>query len=167
MTACILAVVTRPASGSFGTSGLSIRQAERSDLLVVARIENASFAQPWPYDAFLRFLGEPGFLVAVDGVEIVGYIVSDVTADFGHNLGHIKDIAVHPDRRGSGIGSALLSRSIGVLTVHGADRIKLEVRQSNDDAQRLYREFGFEPLRRVSEYYENDEDAIIMVRNLR
>ncbi len=42
----------------------AIRPAERADLLAVVRIEDESFSQPWPYDAFERFLGEPGFLVA-------------------------------------------------------------------------------------------------------
>ncbi|RKD95994.1 ribosomal protein S18-alanine N-acetyltransferase [Halopiger aswanensis] len=150
-----------------GDDALSIRPAERADLLAVVRIENASFSQPWPYDAFERFLGEPGFLVAVKGdTEVVGYVISDVSSTYGRELGHVKDIAVHPEQRGDGIGSALLSRSIAVLAARGADSIKLEVRRTNDGAKRLYREFGFEPLRRVPDYYEDDEDAIIMIRKL-
>lgn len=160
--------MTTPVSGAGGgDEGPSIRQVERADLLAVVRIENESFAQPWPYDAFERFLGEPGFLVAVDSAnEVAGYIVADIVQNFGRQLGHVKDIAVHPDRRGSGIGSVLLTRALAVLTAHGADTVKLEVRRSNDGAQRLYREFGFEPLRHVPGYYENDEDAIVMIRKL-
>ncbi|WP_265109134.1 ribosomal protein S18-alanine N-acetyltransferase [Halosolutus halophilus] len=158
--------MTLPVSGSNGTEGLSIRPAERADLLAVVRIENASFSQPWPYDAFERFLGEPGFLVATRDGRVAGYVVADVTENFGRDLGHIKDIAVHPDRRDSGIGSALLSQAIGVLGAYGADTVKLEVRESNEDAKRLYREFGFEPLRRVPGYYDNEEDAIVMLRKL-
>ncbi|WP_049922112.1 ribosomal protein S18-alanine N-acetyltransferase [Halopiger djelfimassiliensis] len=145
---------------------VTIRPAERVDLLAVVRIENASFEQPWPYDAFDRFLGEPGFLVAVTDGAVAGYVVADVTSKFGRELGHIKDIAVHPDRRGVGVGSALLSRALAVLAARGADSVKLEVRRSNDGAKRLYREFGFEPLRRVPGYYGNDEDAIVMLRKL-
>ncbi|MDS0476789.1 ribosomal protein S18-alanine N-acetyltransferase [Natrinema sp. 1APR25-10V2] len=145
---------------------VSIRPAERADLLAVVRIENDSFSQPWPYDAFERFLGEPGFLVAQTDGEIAGYVVADVTQQIGRTLGHVKDIAVHADHRGAGVGSALLSRSLGVLAARGAETVKLEVRRSNDGAKRLYREFGFEPLRRVSGYYGNDEDAIVMIRKL-
>lgn len=149
-----------------GNDGFSIRPAEHADLLAVVRIENESFSQPWPYEAFDKFLGEPGFLVALENREVVGYIIADVTSNYGRNLGHIKDIAVHPDHRGSGVGSALLTRSIAVLASRGADTVKLEVRRSNDGAKRLYRKFGFEPLRRVPGYYDNDEDAIIMIRKL-
>ncbi|MDF9745018.1 ribosomal protein S18-alanine N-acetyltransferase [Natrinema salsiterrestre] len=143
-----------------------IRSAERADLLAVVRIENASFSQPWPYDAFERFLGEPGFLVAEADGRIAGYVVADVTRQIGRALGHVKDIAVHPDHRGDGVGSTLLSRSLAVLAAHGAETVKLEVRRSNDGAKRLYREFGFDPLRRVPEYYGNGEDAIVMIRKL-
>ncbi|MBZ6494492.1 ribosomal protein S18-alanine N-acetyltransferase [Natrinema longum] len=146
--------------------GLSIRPAERADLLAVVRIENASFSQPWPHDAFDRFLGEPGFLVAEADGEVAGYVVADVTQQIGRALGHVKDIAVHPDHRGNGVGSRLLSRSLGVLAAHGVGTVKLEVRCSNDGAKRLYREFGFDPLRRVPEYYGDGEDAIVMIRKL-
>lgn len=145
---------------------LSIRSAERADLLAVVHIENESFSQPWPYDAFERFLGEPGFLVAETNGRVAGYVVADVTTQIGRSLGHVKDIAVHPDRRGMGVGSALLTRSLGVLAAHGAESVKLEVRRSNDDARRLYREFGFEPLRQVPGYYGDGEDAIVMIRKL-
>lgn len=156
--------MTRPAPED--GEEVTIRPAERADLLAVVRIENASFSQPWPYDAFERFLGEPGFLVAEHDGAIAGYIVADVTQQVGRALGHVKDIAVHPDHRGDGVGSTLLSRSIGVLAAHGSQTVKLEVRRSNDGAKRLYREFGFDPLRRVPEYYGDGEDAIVMIRKL-
>lgn len=143
-----------------------IRPAERADLLEILSIENASFPQPWPYDAFERFLEEPGFLVANRNGSITGYVVADVTHTFGPSLGHVKDLAVHPAHRGQGVGSALLSRALAVLGTHGANSVKLEVRQTNEGAKRLYRRFGFEPLRLVKEYYADDEDAIVMIRRL-
>ncbi len=144
-----------------------IRTAQRADLLAVVRIEKASFPQPWPFDAFEQFLGEPAFLVATDGDgRVTGYVVADVTPNYGHDIGHIKDIAVHPDRRGEGIGSALLERALSILAAVGARSVKLEVRESNEAALRLYREFGFDVLRRVPRYYDDGEDALMMVREL-
>ncbi|THE65134.1 ribosomal-protein-alanine N-acetyltransferase [Salinadaptatus halalkaliphilus] len=147
-----------------GGDDLSIRGAERADLLAVVRIENASFSQPWPYDAFEKFLGEPGFLVAECGGEVAGYVVADITQTIGRRLGHVKDVAVHPERRGDGVGSTLLTRVLAVLTAHGADSVKLEVRRSNETAKRLYRRFDFEALRVVPGYYADGEDAIVMIR---
>ncbi len=190
---------------------VGIRRAERADLLAVMRIERASFTQPWPYDAFERFLDRPGFLVAVEppdagggegadtaGVDrdddgtasaapgdgdvsgspgsdvsgdlepddvgsVVGFVVADLVRSHGRNLGHIKDLAVHPERRGRGIGSQLLEAGLAVLSP--ADTVKLEVRDHNDAARALYRRYGFEALRRVEGYYDDGDDAIVMVRD--
>ena len=144
---------------------LTIRRTERADLLAIMRIENASFPQPWPYEAFEGFLTEPGFLVATDSTgRIAGYVVADLSPNYGRETGHIKDIAVHPDRRGNGVGSALLARALEVLAARGAHSVKLEVRRSNDAAQRLYHGFGFDSLRRIPGYYDDGEDALVMIR---
>ncbi|WP_247730487.1 ribosomal protein S18-alanine N-acetyltransferase [Halovivax limisalsi] len=154
--------ITRP-----DPDGVAIRPAERADLLAVVRIESASFPEPWPMSAFEHFLGQPGFLVAVDPADAVaGYAVADVTPTHGGLLGHLKDIAVHPERRGEGVATALLERVFAVLREHGADSVKLEVRESNDPARELYRSAGFEPLRRVEGYYGNGEDALVLLREI-
>lgn len=159
----VLGAVTVPATAS--EYGYSIRQAQRADLLEISRIESASFPQPWPYGAFTAFVGEPGFLVAADHADrIVGYVVADVAYDQAKTRGHLKDIAVHPDHRRNGIGSRLLRRAIAVLEANGARSIRLEVRPSNESAIDLYRSLGFDAFRRIQGYYEDGEDALIMVR---
>jgi ribosomal-protein-alanine N-acetyltransferase len=142
---------------------VTLRPAERADLLSVYRIERTCFPQPWPFSAFESFLDEPGFLVAVDGGIVVGYVIADVTPNFGRDIGHVKDLAVHPDARGRGLGRHLLDRALGVLVADGATVVKLEVRESNEVATSLYRDVGFEPARRVTGYYEDGEDALVMV----
>jgi ribosomal-protein-alanine N-acetyltransferase len=143
--------------------GVEIREVGRADLLDVLHIERTSFPQPWPYSAFESFVDEPGFLVAVDGGRVVGYVVADVTPNFGRDIGHVKDLAVAPDARGHGVGRTLLERALLTLSANGASVVKLEVRESNDPARSLYRDVGFEPLRRVARYYEDGEDALVMV----
>jgi ribosomal-protein-alanine N-acetyltransferase len=145
---------------------VQIRPAVRADLLAINRIERASFPQPWPFVAFERYLGKPGFLVAEEGEAIVGYVVADVIPNHGRPLGHIKDIAVHPDRRGEGIGSTLIRRALSVLGARNVGSVKLEVRDDNVRAQSLYRDFGFEHQRTVTTYYENGDDALVMIKEL-
>lgn len=159
---------------------VNVREAEHADLLAVVRIEKASFSKPWPYDAFARYLDAPGFLVATDrtaedgdvdcGVidteEVVGFVVADFVPNHGRGLGHVKDLAVHPDRRGEGVGRTLLSAALRTLAGLSAKTVKLEVRESNERAQKLYEKFGFEPLRRVPRYYDDGEDALILVCDL-
>jgi len=149
-----------------GVEGLAIRQSERADLLAVFRIEKAVFHQPWPFASFERFVGEPGFLVATREDAVVGYAVSDVMPNHGRDIGHLKDIAVHPQAQGEGIGRALLERVLVTLSVEGATVVKLEVRETNDPAQSLYQDVGFEPVRRVPGYYDDGEDAFVMLLDL-
>lgn len=158
--------------------GVSIRQAERVDLLEVFRIEQASFPEPWPFAAFERFLGEPGFLVAVGdptdpprGFEsadegVCGYVVADVESGLGRRIGHVKDLAVVPEFRGRGIGSRLLDRALAVLASNGAPRVKLEVRVDNQPARELYAEFGFEADHVIQNYYDDGQDALLLVAEL-
>lgn len=145
---------------------VSFRRAERADLLAVARIERASFPQPWPFQAFERFLEEPGFLIAQRGSAIIGYVVADTVEQYGSTVGHVKDIAVHPDDRGRGVGKRLLERALSALSAQGVRRVRLEVRETNDRAISLYEEFGFEPRHRVAGYYDDGEDALVYVAEL-
>ena len=142
-----------------------IREADRADLLEVFRIERAVFSQPWPYDAFETFLDEPGFLVAdVDG-EVAGYVVANTVPQAGRTLGHVKDLAVHPGRQGNGLGTLLLWQALGRLRAGDARAVKLEVRETNARAIGLYRRHGFVHRRTVPRYYDDGEDALIMVHD--
>jgi ribosomal-protein-alanine N-acetyltransferase len=151
---------------------VQVRPVVQADLLPVVRIENASFPQPWPIAAFERYLDAPGFLVAigdrpvagtVDSVPVVGFIVADVLREGGEQLGHVKDIAVHPDRRGQGVGSTLLEAGLAAIEPD-VTRSTLEVRATNDRAKRLYQRFGFRVTERDPGYYRDGEDALVMVR---
>ncbi len=164
MAACgVAATVTTTAPGGEPDDGVAIRRAERADLLEVARIEKRSFPQPWPFQAFEQFLEEPGFLVAADGPTVAGYVVADTVPDRGHPVGHVKDFAVHPELRDRGVGTRLLDRALSVLEGHGAERAKLEVRQTNESAISLYRRFGFTPSHLISSYYADGEAAAVLV----
>ncbi|QSG10796.1 Acetyltransferase (GNAT) family [Halapricum desulfuricans] len=149
----------------------TVRRAVRADLLAVFRIEQASFPQPWPYSAFEQFLSSPAFLVAeIGGPDepgqsgIVGYIVADTVPNHGQPLGHVKDLAVHPDRRGEGVGTLLLGRALAVLDGLDVSSVKLEVRVNNKRARSLYERFGFRHLRTVPNYYDDGENALVLVR---
>lgn len=147
------------------TDAVELRQATQADLLSVYRIEKASFPQPWPFSAFEGFLGEPGFLVAFAD-DVVGYVVADSVPNHGRAIGHVKDLAVSPARRGEGIATGLLSRALSTLARQGVDWVKLEVREDNEPALSLYRSFGFERERRVPRYYADGEPALVMIRSL-
>ncbi|WP_225917712.1 GNAT family N-acetyltransferase [Halobaculum rubrum] len=173
------------ATGDNADSGVRIRPADRADLLGVFRIEKAVFTQPWPYAAFEGLLDAPGFLVAegdtegshdggrdaatgsggtagIDAGDVLGYVVGDVTPNHGRDIGHIKDVAVHPGMQGEGLGRRLLRASLSELAAAGASVVKLEVRETNHRAQSLYADEGFRPARRIPRYYGDGEAAFVM-----
>lgn len=151
-------------TASHTTDGFRIRSADRADLLAIHRIERASFPQPWPFNTFEQFLDEPGFLVADDG-SVLGFVVADVTETHAAPIGHVKDLAVREGRRREGIGTTLLESAMGVLEGR-VGLVKLEVRESNERAIDLYEDEGFRYRRTIDSYYNNDEDALVLVREV-
>ena len=71
----------------------------------------------------------------------------------------IVNIVVDIDKRNMGIGSKLVDYISHLFD--DVDNIMLEVRDSNENAIRLYEKCGFEEINRRKKYY-GDEDAIIM-----
>jgi len=147
-----------------------VRPATREDLLGVLEIEQQSFPQPWPVGAFERFLDAPAFLVAIDRTpptagSVIGYVVADAVPNDGTPIGHVKDLAVHPDRRNAGVGRQLLQRAILMLGASGITTVKLEVRESNAAARHLYRSEGFVHRRTIPGYYDDGENALVLFRS--
>lgn len=136
-----------------------IRPLVASDLDKLLEIESQSFAYPnWDRQAFLRYR----CLVAEVGGEMAGAVVSRQT--FAGNKEapqevEILNLAVAPQFRRQGIGSALLASE---LTRGGL--YFLEVRESNRGAQALYRKLGFLEVSRRPGYYTNPEEAAIVMQ---
>jgi ribosomal-protein-alanine N-acetyltransferase len=80
---------------------------------------------------------------------------------------HITNIAIIPDYQGKGIGSFLIGEMERYARKNKCDRLTLEVRLGNRDAQRLYRTLGFVSQAIKTAYYtEGNEDALDMVKFL-
>lgn len=151
----------QPASFFRSEFHLRFRQMSMSDVQDIMRIEKSSFAYPWSSRFFLQELSVPcsRSLLATANGTTVGYIIYwFLSADVDiHNL------AVDPGFRRRGIGRSLLKSVIVEAKHHGSTRVTLEVRKSNEAAQRLYQSLGFaiQGVRRG--YYSDDgEDALAM-----
>ena len=78
-------------------------------------------------------------------------------------VGHITNIAVHPDERGKGYGETVTRALLQLCADSGMSFATLECRRSNTVAQSLYHKVGFVDVGYRKRYYENTEDALIMV----
>jgi len=77
-------------------------------------------------------------------------------------------IATIPVARGRGIASLMLTELVSTAQQAGCPDVLLEVRQSNEAAQRLYTGHGFAPIGRRRRYYQAPpEDAVVMRLTLR
>ena len=77
-------------------------------------------------------------------------------------------IATVPAARGRGIASLMLTELVATARELGCPDVLLEVRQSNEAAQRLYTRHGFVPIGRRRRYYQAPpEDAVVMRLTLR
>ena len=132
------------------------------DLPAVHAIERASFAVPWPDDAYRNELLTnrlASYVVARAGDEVVGFAGLWVMVDEAH----VTTFAVHPRWRRHGIGERLLLALLDLSVERRAREATLEVRLSNMPARRLYEKYGFRPVGIRPRYYsDNGEDALIM-----
>lgn len=143
-----------------------IRLGTEKDIESICSVEYCCFDTPWSRILFEADLsGNPNavYFAAFDDDEperLLGFVGT-------HNVAgeiNITNVAVLPEARRRGIGSALIGR----LTEHFGEAdiigITLEVRAGNAPAIALYEKHGFKTEGRRKNYYRDGEDALIMWR---
>jgi len=145
---------------------LNIRKAEIQDIDSILKVEQESFPTPWSREAFEGELITNRFamyyLVELEG-KIVGYAGMWVIFDEAH----VTNVAISPNYRGYQLGELLMRHIMATAKMHGAKRMTLEVRESNNIARRLYEKLNFiEEGIRKNYYADTMEDALIMWVNL-
>lgn len=132
-----------------------------TQVLQIAELEKICFSDPWSETSIASELNNKLslWMVAIDDEKVIGYVGSQTV------LGEtdMMNIAVHPDYRKQGIGTALIVELIGELELRGSHSLMLEVRASNTPAISVYEKLGFIEVGRRKNYYRNPkEDALIM-----
>jgi ribosomal-protein-alanine N-acetyltransferase len=147
-----------------GTSEWTIEPlASLDEIDYVIELERESFSKPWTRDMYVAELSNrdvSSLYLAKDAArQPIGFccfwrIVDEL---------HINNLAVTPQMRRRGLGTALLLRALDEGYLLGARRALLEVRQSNVAARRLYEALGFRPNGVRREYYTQPvEDALML-----
>jgi ribosomal-protein-alanine N-acetyltransferase len=170
-----------------------LRTMASDDVPEVMEIERESFPSMWPQTAYRRELQNKlaRYVVLTEvrddeqpasapgGTGLFGAIRRVVGGDGGRTsnerlLGfigvwlmvdeaHIVTVAVREEYRRMGIGERLLIACIELSMDHAQRAVTLEVRRSNEVAQRLYEKYGFDRIGlRVKYYTDNNEDAVLM-----
>ncbi len=135
----------------------------------VMALEEAVYPFPWTRGNFLDSLASGYTAWTLNRVEgdLVGYCV----AMFGADEMHLLNITVAPAWRRRGHARRLFDQLVAACRQRSADRLWLEVRESNLTAREVYRRLGFAAAGMRRGYYPapagTREDAIVMTLDLR
>ena len=142
-------------------SEITYRPMRREDVARVAELEAICFRTPWSYNSLLGELSNDVayYIVAVDGSVVVGYAGVWIMFDEAH----MTNIAVDPEYRKRGIAASMIIRLMKEALRRGGERMTLEVRENNHNAQRLYASLDFSYAGMRKRYYtDTGENALIL-----
>lgn len=136
------------------------------DIDAVAAIERGAYPFPWTRANFGDSLaaGYSAWVCRLDGATI-GYAVMMLVLDEAHLL----NVTVAPAWQRRGHGSLMMRHLFSAARTHGAKRMFLEVRPSNESGMALYRNCGFARIGLRRGYYPaaaGREDAVVMAADL-
>lgn len=145
---------------------LVIRRMKQIDIPAVERIEVEAFSDPWSRETLVEALEifPDTVFVAENRGSITGCIICGIEDTGEERYGHLCSLAVSPVCHGRGIGTALVKRAEYQMLISKATAMQLEVRISNQTAQKFYKNRGYEPVFQIDQYYANQEDAIVMMK---
>ena len=87
-------------------------------------------------------------------------VVAYIACDYSHSEARITDIAIMPRFQKRGIAKKMLQIIIGIAKKLHRKRIVLDVRQSNLEGQKFYKDLGFKEERVKHRYFaDTNEDA--------
>ena len=143
-----------------------IEPMRREDLDAVAEIETGAYPFPWTRGNFSDSLAS-GYSAWVCRREsaLIGYAVMLLVLDEAHLL----NLTIAPAWQRHGYGMLMMHQLFSVARAHGATRMFLEVRPSNEGGIALYRRCGFVRVGRRRGYYpaaNGREDAVVMAVGL-
>ena len=136
------------------------RKMTAEDVPFISRLEEETFSMPWSADSFLEMIGKEDaryYVAEEDGRLLGGCGVLMIAGE-----GNITNVAIAPEARNRGIGTALLRHLMAEGDREGLTAYTLEVRVSNAAAIHVYEKLGFVSAGVRPGFYEKPvEDAII------
>ena len=144
---------------------MTVRKWLFSDIKEILEIEKNCFKDAWSMEMLADLFLSNGFygLVAVENDKICGYIAIKYVLDEGE----INIVATNNESRRKGVATLLLESAEKELLLKGVKKLFLEVRRSNLNAQALYEKCGYKYVAVRQNYYQGEEDALIMSKILK
>jgi ribosomal-protein-alanine N-acetyltransferase len=148
---------------------VTVRLYEDGDFPSVHRLEEAGGHEPYRSAVFIRQMGivcRKSFLVAILDTEQVGYTIGALVQEEPREAWILR-MGVREDQRRNGVGTILLTELVEVFRTQGVRTIRLTVSPWNVPAHGLYLKAGFVQETYHEAYFGNDEDRIVMRKEIK
>jgi len=135
---------------------------DRHDIPAIMPVEREAYPDPWTQGMFRQEVTNRSsyFYVAYEGDLLIAYGGFWLVLDEAH----VTKVTVRAERRGQGLGRALMLFLLEEARRLDAETVRLEVRESNRFARMLYRTLGFREVGIRAGYYTRSlENAVVMV----
>lgn len=113
---------------------------------------------------FFNLFQSTWYVAERDG-DLAGYALVGLSPD--NRDGWLLGLAVSDRHRGRKLGSTLMGRALTSMMEYDACDAYLTVRPGNDAARSIYRDFEFEHVEQVPNYYWNGEPRDVLHRSLK
>lgn len=145
---------------------IEITRAGLTDIPEIVGIERNLFPDPWDEQGFrdVLFYYSNTFFTLRKDEKILGFVTAGIEDTSEAVYGHVMNLAVIPEFRKMGLGGRLMQRIEYEFLVCGAEGSQLEVRVSNDAAISFYKRLGYSQVMVIGGYYNNGEDAVLMMK---
>ena len=150
------------------TSQPVVMAMNQADLNDCWRLDQRCFSDGEAYDReTIRYLlshtQSVCFKVISSSNEMIAFVVGMIEPD---RTGHVVALGVDPSHRRAGHGRRLMHAIEQGFFNSGISTVRLEVRTSNEAAQKLYFDLDYKIVRRMPRYYTSGDDGYLMVKNL-
>lgn len=137
------------------------------DIDKILPLEQELYHKPWQKKDYEYELKENAFahylkMINADNNEIIGYIGFWVKFE----QAEITKVSIAKKYQGYKLSKLLMMDAENRMKLAGCESSTLEVRVSNEVAINLYKSCGYKILTTRKQYYENNEDAYLMYKEL-
>ena len=140
---------------------LTIRNFQPTDMFPVIKLASETLTEQYNPSLFNYFheTFPQGFIVAEKAHKIIGFIIG---VKVNMKTAKILMLAILKPYRKQKIGTALLNQFLKEISIEGIKQIELEVRTDNNKAIKFYQKHEFKIIKKITKFYQNDEDAYTM-----
>lgn len=137
---------------------------DEKDIPDMVALYRKDFPDGWSAEMLLSAFKREGFFAigALVGEKLVGVI----TCDRGMDSADVEGVVTASEMRKRGVATALMERAERELKAFETKRILLEVREGNSNAIALYEKLGYKTVSVRKKYYQDGENALVMMKEL-